>query len=301
MKIVLYCKHLQKTSGITTFQIEFLKQFHFNYEIIVVYDIADNEVMERFEKYCQVVKNKMQLIECDICIYSSVFRENHNIIAKKYVQVIHSNLHEFKVPYSSKGVDIHVSVSESVRDELKKHYNIDSIVIENMLSQIKTNKVLRLATMSRIAQKKGFERIVKFAKELKKENIPFIWGIYGNEITKGYLEGIKIQLKDIPEVVFLGHKDNVHDYVIDSDYIVQLSDSEGYCYSVYEALSLGIPVIVTRWENIENLIKDGVNGYILNMDMSNLNVKKYFTNIPKIDSIVNNSLQIDKWTNLIFK
>ncbi len=69
----------------------------------------------------------------------------------------------------------------------------------------------------------------------------------------------------------------------DADYIVQLSDNEGFCYAVYEALQIGKPCIVSRWDGVEKAIRDDENGYILDMDMSNLNndfVSKIYDKIP---------------------
>jgi glycosyltransferase involved in cell wall biosynthesis len=38
---------------------------------------------------------------------------------------------------------------------------------------------------------------------------------------------------------------DIRDYIADADYLVQLSDTEAWSYSVLESLSLGTPVITT--------------------------------------------------------
>ena len=75
---------------------------------------------------------------------------------------------------------------------------------------------------------------------------------------------------------------NIVDYIANADYLVQLSDNEGYCYAVVEALTAGVPVIVTDCPVFKELgLEDGKNCYILPFDMQNVNVNKIYNNIPK--------------------
>jgi glycosyltransferase involved in cell wall biosynthesis len=65
------------------------------------------------------------------------------------------------------------------------------------------------------------------------------------------------------------------------DYLVQLSDTESFCYSAFEALQRNVPVILTNFPEAQSIVVDGENGYILEMDLSNLDVEKIFTKKPK--------------------
>jgi glycosyltransferase involved in cell wall biosynthesis len=51
------------------------------------------------------------------------------------------------------------------------------------------------------------------------------------------------------------------------DYVVQLSDTESMCITMYESLMQHTPVLVTPFPNAVEDIKDGVNGYVLPFDM----------------------------------
>ena len=73
---------------------------------------------------------------------------------------------------------------------------------------------------------------------------------------------------------------DVYDYIADVDYLVQLSDSEAFCYSVHEALQYGTPVIVTDIDVFKNVVINGYNGYKFKLDMSNVDKKM-------LDKIVN--------------
>jgi glycosyltransferase involved in cell wall biosynthesis len=62
---------------------------------------------------------------------------------------------------------------------------------------------------------------------------------------------------------------------------VQLSSIESWCYSIREALANNVAVIGSKIPEIKKVIKDGVNGYLLDDDLGNLDVDKIFNKIPK--------------------
>jgi len=62
---------------------------------------------------------------------------------------------------------------------------------------------------------------------------------------------------------------NIMDEIVKADFLVQLSDNEGYCYSVVEALANGIPVIKTPIPVFDEIGLDDTNSITLNFDCSN--------------------------------
>ena len=70
-------------------------------------------------------------------------------------------------------------------------------------------------------------------------------------------------------------------YIKEADYGVQLSDTEGYSYFINECLQYGTPVLCTDFPSAYESVKDGENGYILDMDLKNLDIEKIVNNIPK--------------------
>ena len=91
---------------------------------------------------------------------------------------------------------------------------------------------------------------------------------------------------------------NIGNYIAEADYLVQLSKTEADCLSVKESLKLKTPVIVTRFDAaIENGVVDEENGYILDMDMSNIDIDKIYNKIPKVKTEIKQS---DKeWKELL--
>ena len=85
-----------------------------------------------------------------------------------------------------------------------------------------------------------------------------------------------------PNIILRRPTLDIVDYIANADYYVQLSDAEGYCYSVVEALSVGTPVIVTDFKVAREIgVKDGVNGFVLPMDMSKVPVDSIYKGVKK--------------------
>lgn len=117
--------------------------------------------------------------------------------------------------------------------------------------------------------------MIKFADELDKAGIPYEWRIFTNDSLP------------IPNenVIYMKPRLDIRDYIADADYLVQLSDTEAWSYSVLESLAIcKTPVIVTPIPCFEEMgIKSGVNGYIIDFDMKNIPIDDIYNKIPKAD------------------
>lgn len=123
------------------------------------------------------------------------------------------------------------------------------------------------------------------AKMLRDAGIKFIWNVFTNSKVES----------DFEEFHFFKQRLDVVDYIADADYTVLLSDSEGLPYTVQESLQYQVPCIVTDVGGCTELIKDGINGYVVPLDM-NFNVNKLL-NIPKCPEYDNHALE--KWLNYL--
>lgn len=284
MQLVLYSQHVRRVSGLFTFELNFCKVMSKYHDITFVYESIDVERQRQIEQYAKPVKNDGQRFDCDICIYSSVKNTNPEprIFAQKYIQVCHCDYKAWNVNYKpNPKVTIHVGVGEVVTKSLIEQFGAQCVTIPNMLDpEFKPEKVLRLVTASRIEKGKGFERMIDLAKKMRIAGKRFVWEVYGDG-SYSYLNELKYKLNNVPDIVFMGARMDVQHYMKDVDYVVQLSDSEGFCYSIFEAFQVGTPVIVSRWEGVESSVIEGQNGYILDMDLGNLDIDKLFNNIPQ--------------------
>lgn len=178
----------------------------------------------------------------------------------------------------------HYGGGKNIAKKFKEKYGWECGVVPYLLDDdIKTEKVLRLITLSRIGKEKGFKRKAILAKLLKASGRPFLWDIWGGGFDDVYVRQVKSWFEDIPEVSFHGEMFDLWSFVKDADYLVQLSDTEGWCMSIYEALTLGTPCIATSFPNAYEQIQEGKNGYIVPLDhkeLSKLDVNKFWDAIP---------------------
>ena len=113
--------------------------------------------------------------------------------------------------------------------------------------------------------------MIKLANILTNNNIPFLRLIFTNDK----------QAIDNPNVIYMNPRLDIRDFIAGSDYLVQLSDTEAWSYSVFESLCFGTPVITTPIPCFEEMgIENGKNGYILPFNMKDIPINDIYENIP---------------------
>lgn len=279
-KIVLLQHYYNDIGGVETFLLNFCKRFGDEYDMtLVCRDISlENAIM--LSKYVNVIIELTSPIECDICIITSVLVDDEyfqQIRYKKIYQMIHSDWTAMKKFWNWQFREHdpntkYIAVSEIARESFIREYNRDSVVIPNILDTEKYD--IKLVSFTRLTEEKGYERMKKLCDYFKKYKIKYIWDVFGTN-PLGYVSyGNMVLHSPIREGqrVMGGY-----------DYVVQLSDTESFCLSMYEALQNHVPVLVTPFPNATIDIKDGKNGYILPFDMklTEKDIKKIVNNIPK--------------------
>ena len=156
---------------------------------------------------------------------------------------------------------------------MRNVYGVDCEAIEPFKIGYMPKPVLKLVSATRMTVEKGYNRMVKLCNLLRENGIRFIWLVFTDSFKP--IEGF-------PEFINMGSQPNevVRDYMANADYTVQLSDHEGYCYSVHESLSAGTPCLVTDIPIFRNAITNDYNGYLLPLDMQNINISEIVNYIP---------------------
>lgn len=282
---IFYFDRLNKIGGVETFFYEIAKKFCDN-DITVFYSYGDLKQIQRLKKLIRVVKYTGQKIKCKKAFFNYNLRPIENIQAERYYEIIHANYKDLGInPNVHPKIDEYIGVSQSVCDAFTELTGLPCTLCYNPITIEKPKKVLYLISATRLTREKGKDRILKLAKALDDAEIPYIWTIFTND-TK--------EIKH-PRIIFMEPQLNIRDYIAKSDYTVQLSDTEAYCYTMIESLLLNVPVIITPWACLKELNITNEYGFILPFDMSNIPVEEIYNK----EFNFKYNLKLDIWDKLI--
>lgn len=285
-QVVIYIAKTSKIGGVETWIYNFVSQMCDLYDIIVAYsEEMSGEQIVRLSEKVQVVKILNRAIVCDTLLNMRITDQiPDKIKAKQIIQVCHTcKMKDWKI---QKKYDKLVYVSETA----SKTFEEDGEVILNMTSE-KPKKSLLLVTASRFTFEKGLQRMLKLAEALRKAEIPFLWLVFTNADVK-LTDGM---VKAPPSI-------DVRAYIQKADYLVQLSDVEAFCYSLVEAMELGVPVITTKLGVLSEIgFEEGKTGFALPMDMSEIPVEAIYKGLKKFKYSWDNEAIKQKWIELLGK
>ncbi len=296
-KVGIYISNYNVIGGVERFVENFCKRMSKHYEVTLIYDWAENsDLLIEMSKFSNISKiDKTKNYKFDYFINSTAwgFSPYDNIEAKKVIQVVHADYRhvisnwDFKYIKHPKTTH-HVCVGEIVKEAFEEvtGLNCDAIIYNLLDNTIKMDKkeknnCLNLVTLSRLSGEKGFTRMKQFSDLLDKKEINYIWNIYGN-LSHSYAQQIVQNFKNNKNVIFKGVTREPFKEISKADYLVQLSDTEGFAYSVYEAMQTKTPCIITPFLSGKEQITDGINGYIIPFDMQNIDLNKIINNIPVV-------------------
>jgi len=293
----IYISNYNVIGGVERFVENFCKRMSKHYNVTLLFDwVEDNDLLFDISKYICVIKiDKKKVYNFDYFINSTAwgYSPYDNIEASKVVQIVHADYRHviatwnFKYNRHNKTTH-HVCVGEIVKEAFEEAtpYKCDAVIYNLLDNSIKIpkknkNKILHLVTLSRLSGEKGFGRMLDLAKQLDDKKIPYTWNVYGN-ITTNFAQHLVSIFKHNQNVVFRGVTREPFKEINKADYLVQLSDTEGFAYSVYEAMQVKTPCLITPFASGKEQITHGVNGYILPFDMKNINFDDILNKIPKV-------------------
>lgn len=287
-KIIFYQSYFCQIGGVETFAYNWCWWLRNYFDITVLYCDGDKERLAKMGSLVNLEKyDPKKTYECDIFIRNSVWGiVPTNIKAKRMVEMRHANYKYLAQKgfllqqYKDMGIKDIVGCGEFVSKMSDEVLHDHPTTIKNiLLPRHKTKKVLHLVSCTRLDAEKGWNRMLRLAQMMRLENIKFEWNIFTNSSCECEYE----------EIHFWKQRYDIWDYLADADYTVLLSDSEGLPYTVQESLQYQVPCIVTDVGGCTELIQDGVNGYVVPLDM-NFDIKKILK-IPKCKEYNNQALE----------
>ena len=122
---------------------------------------------------------------------------------------------------------------------------------------------VNLCTVGRLANQKGYIRLLYAISKLANDNINFHLYIIGQGEQEHTLAKIIIDEKLEKHVTLLGFRDNPHKYVKNCDLFVCSSYQEGFSTAVTEAVLLGTPILTTNCAGMDEILDNGEYGKIV--------------------------------------
>lgn len=276
LKNVLYFPNLNCVGGIETFCYEMGLKYGGDYDLTVIYRSGDADMVKHIREVCRVIKyNTGDIIICDTFIFGYGHDILKSVEAKEIIQTFHADyICRHLNPSDDPRITKRFAVADNTTNGIREHYEWakDIKTMYNPYTVKKPKKVLHFISATRLTAEKGFERMVKFATALDEAGVSFHWDIY-TDIPREFPN---------KSVAVMKHRLDILDFIADADYLVQLSDTEGYSYSIVEALSVGTPVICTAFPvAAEQGVENGKTGFILPFDMSDIPIEAIVKGVKK--------------------
>ena len=217
------------------------------------------------------------------------------------------------VTFSINKSDIVTSVSQSLKDETMKLFNIrkDIKVIPNF---IESNKNLNDPHIEcyRSAIANSNERIVTHISNFRKvkripdiirifyiiqQNIPAKLMMVGDGPEKAKAETLCEELGISEKVIFFGNSNEIDRILSYTDLFLLPSETESFGLAALEAMACGVPVISSNAGGLSEVNYDGISGYLSevgNVDEMAQNALKILKDDQTLNIFKNNALETAK-------
>ena len=217
------------------------------------------------------------------------------------------------VTFSINKSDFVTSVSQSLKDETNKLFNIknDIVVIPNFIELNKTTKLENIKCYRSVIAKEN-ERIVTHISNFRKvKRIPDIIKIFykiqaimpaklmmvGDGPEKEKAEIMCEELGISNKVIFFGNSNEIDKILSYSDLFLLPSQSESFGLAALEAMASGVPVISSNSGGLPEVNFDGISGYLSNVgdiDEMAANAIKILENDQNLEKFKSNALEVAK-------
>jgi glycosyltransferase involved in cell wall biosynthesis len=172
-----------------------------------------------------------------------------------------------------------IATSEGIKKEVMKLYQIPEekiIVIPNAVNpkEFHFTKKEKLRLREKFGLSKDDKILLFVGRDLKRKGLEYV--LKALPLVKG--KGVKLiicggddeyhrnlvrKLNQENRVMFVGNVKNVPEYCAVSDAFVFPTFYEGFSFATLEAAASGLPIIATIANGTEDLIEEGVNGFLL--------------------------------------
>ena len=125
-----------------------------------------------------------------------------------------------------------------------------------------------IAFIGRLAPIKRPDRFLDLVQDLSEKRVDVKFLIYGDGELKGEIQE-RIRQEKLP-VELRPFERDVYQVLANVDILVMTSDNEGTPLTVMEASYAGVPCIGTNVGSMRDIVKDGVNGFLVDPSAASL-------------------------------
>ena len=181
-------------------------------------------------------------------------------------------------------------------DKLKVIYN-GTRITNNEFSK-SNNNIIKLITVGRLAPWKNVDSIIEAMYLLKKEDLKINLIIVGSGPQELDLKKQVDNLNLSNEVIFTGQKKylELKEYYKSADIYIQASGYEGLPHVLLEAINFDLAIISTPIGGTNEILQDGKNGFILDLEKGIKPSSKNLKNII-LEAVNNKKLTEEKRVN----
>lgn len=166
-----------------------------------------------------------------------------------------------------------LAVSESLREQIYRHFRKEAIVVHNMIGEEFFNQSLHIrnskgkcsmVAVGSLIHRKGFDVLISALYEVEKKYSAWELRIIGGGVEEDNLKKqiAKCNLENKVKLVGRKNKNEIISILQESDLFVFPSRAENFSVAVLEALSAGLPVVATLCGGIRECI-DEKNGLLV--------------------------------------
>ena len=271
MTNIFYFSQINAIGGVETFFYYLAKKYE-DRDITIYYKTGDENQVARLARHVRIRRYRGEEIYCKRAFFNYNIDIIDHVHAEEYFQIVHADYQAMTMSYwTHPKITRILGVSQHVCDVIEQMTGTKPELAYNPVIVEKPRKVLRLISATRLTKEKGRDRMIMLAQMLDAAEIPYRWMVYTDSQNP---------IKN-PNISFRPPRLNLTSEVADADYLVQLSDAEGLCFSVVESLMIGTPVIVTDLPVYNELGLNEKNSFRLPLDMHEVPIDAIYKGLPK--------------------
>ena len=258
-KIAIFRSDITPIGGIETWLYNIALQYHKTHDITIYYGNIDKKQFIRLSRLVKVEEYTGQKIRADRAIFCYDFMGFETVKAKKKIYMVHADyLYGYNMNWKPPGqIDEVYAVSKQAAKSASDLFGREVEVMYNLLPPGEEHRPMKLISATRLTTEKGLHRMQALAKALDKANVDYEWEIY----TSSY---------EIPPfgkgVIFKKPTLNIEPKIKNADFLIQLSDTESFGYSMVEAKMMGTGLVATKLPVLPELFINEHNAVLVDLE-----------------------------------